>query len=38
MELHKRLGVDVQEAEYGKVASINDAVDYAAARLGVPAR
>ena len=38
MELHRRLGVDVPEADYGKIASIDDAVDYAAARLGVPAR
>lgn len=33
MELHHQLGVDVPEAKYGKLAGIDDAVDYLAERL-----
>jgi acyl carrier protein len=32
--LHKRLGVEIPEADYAKLASINAAVDYLAARAG----
>jgi acyl carrier protein len=38
MELHRQVGVAVPEADYGKLASVADAVDYVAARLNVPAR
>jgi acyl carrier protein len=38
MELYKQLGVDVSEADYGKIASIADVVDYMAARVGTRAR
>jgi acyl carrier protein len=38
MELHKQVGVDVPEADYGKLASIAGAIEYVAARLGVAAR
>lgn len=34
MELHTRLGVDVPEADYGKLASVTAVVDYVSARLG----
>jgi len=37
MELHKQVGVAVPEADYGKLASVAEAVDYVAARLGLPA-
>ena len=33
--LHTSLGVDVPEADYGKLATLNDAVEYLSARLGV---
>jgi acyl carrier protein len=36
MELHKQLGVDVPESDYGKLVSVSAAVDYVAARLGKP--
>jgi acyl carrier protein len=32
MELHKQLGVEVPEADYGKLASLNRAVDYVATK------
>jgi acyl carrier protein len=32
--VHTRLGVDVPEADYGKLATLNQAVTYLAARLG----
>ena len=38
MELHKQLGVAVPEADYGRLASVADAVDYVAANLDVPTR
>jgi acyl carrier protein len=31
--VHRRLGVDVPEADYGKMATLNGAVTYLAARL-----
>lgn len=37
MELHTQLGVAVPEADYGRLASVLDAVDYVAARLDLPA-
>ncbi len=37
MALHTQLHVDVPEADYQKFASLSGAVDYVAARLGVPA-
>jgi acyl carrier protein len=36
MELHKQLGVDVAESDYGRLVSVSAAVDYVAARLGIP--
>jgi acyl carrier protein len=38
MELHKRLGVDVPESDYGQLISVSAVVDYVAARLGTPVR
>jgi len=35
--LHEALGVDVPEAEYGRLTSLDACVDYLAGRLGVPA-
>jgi acyl carrier protein len=32
--LHKRLGVEVPEADYGKLATLGGAAAYVAARLG----
>lgn len=32
--LHKRLGVDIPEADYDRMATIDRAVDYLAARAG----
>ena len=32
--LHKRLGVDVPEADYPQIATLNKAVTYLAARVG----
>lgn len=32
--LHERLGVDVPEADYGKLATVDGAVAYLAARAG----
>jgi acyl carrier protein len=34
--LHTSLGVDVPETDYGRLATVNDSVDYLAARLGNP--
>jgi acyl carrier protein len=31
--LHASLGVDVPEADYGKLATVNDAVEYLSAKL-----
>jgi acyl carrier protein len=33
--LHTSLGVDVPEADYGRLATLNDAVEYLSAKLGV---
>ena len=38
MELHKQLGIAVPEADYGRLGSVGDVVDYVAATLDVPAR
>jgi acyl carrier protein len=38
IELHRSLGVEVPEADYGKLATINGVVDYVASRLGAAAR
>ena len=38
MELHKQLGIAVPEADYGRLASVGDVVDYVAATLDLPAR
>jgi acyl carrier protein len=35
--LHASLGVDVPEADYGKLTTLNATVDYLVARLGVVA-
>lgn len=32
--LHKRLGVDIPEADYDRLATVDGAVDYLAARVG----
>jgi acyl carrier protein len=32
--LHERLGVDIPEADYQKLATLNGALDYLAARAG----
>jgi acyl carrier protein len=32
--LHRNLGVDVPEADYGKLMTVNGAVEYMASRLG----
>jgi acyl carrier protein len=34
VSLHERLGVDVPEADYGKLATVDGAVAYLAARAG----
>jgi acyl carrier protein len=34
MAMHKELGVDVPEADYEKLASLSQAVDYVAAKAG----
>jgi acyl carrier protein len=34
VRLHESLGVDVPEADYGKLATLDEAVVYLAARLG----
>ena len=34
--VHTRLGVDVPEADYAKMATLNGAVAYLATRLGAP--
>ena len=34
--LHGRLGIDVREADYPKLATLNGAVDYLADRLASP--
>ena len=31
--IHKALGVEIPEKDYGKIATLGDAVDYVAARL-----
>ena len=31
--IHKALGVEIPEADYGKIASLGDAVDYVAVRI-----
>jgi acyl carrier protein len=36
--VHTRLGVDVPEADYGKLTTLNGAVAYLASRLGAPSR
>lgn len=33
IDLHKQLSVDIPEVDYGKLTSVNAAVDYLAARL-----
>jgi acyl carrier protein len=38
IELHRSLEVDVPEADYGKLATINGVVDYVASRLEAAAR
>jgi acyl carrier protein len=35
IDLHTRLGVDVPETDYGKLTTLNGAVQYLTARLGV---
>jgi acyl carrier protein len=35
--MDEALGVDVPESEYGRLATLDDCVDYLAGRLGVPA-
>lgn len=35
--LHDKLGVDVPESDYGRIATLDACTDYVAARLGVPA-
>jgi acyl carrier protein len=37
MELHRELGVEIPEVDYQKLETLSGAVDYVAARLGVPA-
>jgi acyl carrier protein len=37
MELHKQLGVEVPEADYARLRSVSDVVNYVANTLGVPA-
>ncbi len=32
--LHRALGIDVPEADYGRLATLNGAVEYLAGRLG----
>ena len=32
--LHRELGVDIPEADYGKLTSIDAAIDYLAAKIG----
>lgn len=34
--LHEKLGVDIPEADYQKLATLNGALDYLAARTGAP--
>lgn len=38
MELHKRLAVEIPEADYQKVATLAGMVDYLATGLGAPSR
>ena len=33
--LHRALGIDIPEADYGRLATLDGAVEYLAARLGV---
>ncbi len=35
IRLHDKLGVDVPEADYQKLATLDSAIDYLASRLGV---
>ena len=37
MELHRRFGVDVPEADYQKLSTLNDVIDYLTAHLGASA-
>jgi acyl carrier protein len=37
MELHRRLGVDVPEADYQKLSTLNDVIDYVTAHRGASA-
>lgn len=37
IQLHQALNVDVPEAEYGKLTTLESCVDYLAQRLGLPA-
>jgi acyl carrier protein len=37
MALDEALGVDVPEAEYGRLSTLDACVDYLAGRLGIPA-
>ena len=36
MELHKQLGVEVAEADYARLGTLSDVVNYVANALGVP--
>ena len=38
MELHKRFGMEIPEADYQKLATLVGIVDYVATGLGVPNR
>lgn len=35
IRVHDKLGVDITEAEYQKLATLDSAIDYLASRLGV---
>ena len=32
--IHKALGVEIPEEDYGKITTLGDAIDYVAARIG----
>jgi len=32
--IHKALGVEIPEEDYGKIATLGEAIDYVAARIG----
>jgi acyl carrier protein len=36
VELHEQVGVEVPERDYGRLATLAGAVEYVAARLGLP--